>query len=175
MANLHYLPDALEAHLAPRGVTLSHETVLLETGGGLRKALPLLGEGPVMTLNPDVIWTGPNPLAALQLAWDPQRMDALLMLVAHDRARGRVGPGDFSLDHAGRIGRKGDFVYAGCQIVKPDRLAEIGEQAFSLNLLWDLLIAEGRAYGITHPGGWCDLGRPETIPLAEAMLAEDVG
>lgn len=176
VVNAHYLGSQIHDHLAGSDVLISDESdLLLETGGGLRKALPLLGDGPVMTLNPDVIWTGPNPLSALQLAWDPQRMDALLMLVAHDRARGRVGPGDFSLDHAGRIVRKGDFVYAGCQIVKPDRLAEIGEQAFSLNLLWDLLIAEGRAYGITHPGGWCDLGRPETIPLAEAMLAEDVG
>lgn len=175
VVNAHYLGAQIHDHLAGSDVLISDEDdLLLETGGGLRKALPLLGEGPVMTLNPDVIWTGPNPLSALQLAWDPQRMDALLMLVAHDRARGRVGPGDFSLDHAGRISRKGDFVYAGCQIVKPDRLAGIRDQVFSLNLLWDLLIAEGRAYGITHPGGWCDLGRPETIPLAETMLVEDV-
>lgn len=175
VVNTHYLGQQIHDHLAGSEVQISDEAdLLLETGGGLRKALPLLGDSPVMTLNPDVIWTGPNPLAALELAWDPQRMDALLMLVAHDRARGRVGPGDFSLDHAGWISRKGDFVYAGCQIIKTDRLAGIAEDVFSLNRLWDLMIAEGRAYGITHPGGWCDLGRPETIPLAEAMLAEDV-
>ena len=175
VVNTHYLGQQIHDHLAGSDVQISDEAdLLLETGGGLRKALPLLGDGPVMTLNPDVIWTGPNPLSALQDAWDDSRMDALLMLVAHDRARGRVGPGDFSLDQAGRISRKGDFVYAGCQIIRTERLAEIGDEIFSLNRLWDLMIAEGRAYGIAHPGGWCDLGRPETIPLAEAMLAENV-
>ena len=175
VVNTHYLGQQIKDHLAGSDVAISDEAdLLLETGGGLRKALPLLGEGPVMTLNPDVIWTGPNPLAALRAAWDDRRMDALLMLVAHDRARGRVGPGDFSLDAEGRISRKGDFVYAGCQIIRTERLAEIGAEVFSLNRLWDLMIAEGRAYGIAHPGGWCDLGRPETIPLAEAMLAENV-
>ena len=175
VVNTHYLGQQIKDHLAGSDIAISDESeLLLETGGGLRKALPLLGEGPVMTLNPDVIWTGPNPLAALRAAWDDRRMDALLMLVAHDRARGRVGPGDFSLDAEGRISRKGDFVYAGCQIIRIERLAEIGEEVFSLNRLWDLMIAEGRAYGFAHPGGWCDLGRPETIPLAEAMLAENV-
>lgn len=175
VVNTHYLGQQIQDHLADSAVQLSDEAEeLLETGGGLRKALPLLGQSPVMTLNPDVIWTGPNPLSALELAWDPNRMDALLMLVPHSRARGRVGPGDFSLDHMGRIARVGDYVYAGCQIVKTERLAEIDDHIFSLNQLWDLMLADGRAYGITHPGGWCDLGRPETIPLAEAMLAEDV-
>lgn len=175
VVNTHYLGQQIRDHLRGSDVGISDESdALLETGGGLRKALPMLGDGSVITLNPDVIWTGPNPLSALQMAWDPQRMDALLMLVPHDRARGRIGPGDFSIDHTGRIDRKGDLVYAGCQIVSPERLAEIRDDAFSLNKLWDLLIADGRAYGITHPGGWCDLGRPETIPLAEAMLAEDV-
>lgn len=175
VVNTHYLGQQIKDHLAGSDIAISDESeLLLETGGGLRKALPLLGEGPVMTLNPDVIWNGPNPLSALRAAWDDRRMDALLMLVAHDRARGRVGPGDFSLDADGRISRKGDFVYAGCQIIRTERLAEIGDEIFSLNRLWDLMIAEGRAYGIAHPGGWCDLGRPETIALAEAMLAENV-
>ncbi|TKW66846.1 MAG: nucleotidyltransferase family protein [Paracoccus denitrificans] len=176
VVNTHYLGQQIHDHLDGSDVVISDEgALLLETGGGLRKALPLLGDGPVMTLNPDVIWTGPNPLSALLAAWDPQQMDALLMVVHHDRARGRVGPGDFSLDDSGRITRKGDCVYAGCQIVKPDLLAGIKEDVFSLNRLWDLMIAEGRAYGIVHSGGWCDLGRPETIPIAEAMLDENVG
>lgn len=175
VVNTHYLGQQIHDHLDGSDVVISDEgALLLETGGGLRKALPLLGDGPVMTLNPDVIWTGPNPLSALLAAWDPQQMDALLMLVHHDRARGRIGPGDFSLDDGGRIARKGDYVYAGCQIVKPDLLAGIDEDVFSLNRLWDLMIAERRAYGIVHSGGWCDLGRPETIPIAEAMLNENV-
>ncbi|WP_313136686.1 nucleotidyltransferase family protein [Paracoccus jeotgali] len=175
VVNTHYLGQQIRDHLQGSDVVISDEADrLLETGGGLRKALPLLGAGRVMTLNPDVIWTGPNPLPALSMAWDAARMDALLMLVHADRARGRIGGGDFSLDHTGRITRGGDLVYGGCQMLRTDRLGSIAEEVFSLNLLWDRMIEDGRAYGITHPGGWCDLGRPETIPIAEAMLAEDV-
>ena len=97
-------------------------------------------------------------------------MDALLMLVPLAQTRGRVGDGDFGMDDDGRIRRRGDLVYGGVQMLNPDRLAEIPDQVFSLNLLWDRLIPEGRAFGLIHPGAWCDLGRPETIPLAEAML-----
>ncbi|MFV0293015.1 MAG: nucleotidyltransferase family protein [Paracoccus sp. (in: a-proteobacteria)] len=175
VVNAHYLGEQIHGYLAGSDVVISDESDrLLETGGGLRKALPFLGHGPVMTLNPDVIWTGPNPLSALKMAWDDARMDALLMLMPHEQARGRIGQGDFSLDHTGRITRKGDVVYAGCQIIRTERLAGIADEVFSLNKLWDLIIAEGRAFGIIHPGGWCDLGRPETIPLAESMLAQNV-
>jgi MurNAc alpha-1-phosphate uridylyltransferase len=170
VVNSHYLGDQISIHLAGQDVAISEERdVILDTGGGLRKALPLLGAGPVMTLNPDVVWTGPNPLSALTAAWRDD-MDALLMLVPLDRATARVGAGDFALDGQGRISRKGGFVYAGAQIIRPDRLSEIPDQVFSLNRLWDLMIAEGRAYGVIHPGGWCDVGYPEAIPLAEALL-----
>lgn len=176
VVNTHYLGQMIADHLAGQDVAISDEAdLILETGGGLRRALPLLGanagRGPVMTLNPDVIWTGANPIAALRAAWDGARMDALLMLVPLAQTRGRVGGGDFSMDAAtGRISRRGDLVYAGAHMLNPARLAEIPDQVFSLNALWDRLIAEGRAVGIIHPGQWCDLGRPETIPLAEAML-----
>lgn len=179
VVNTHYLGDRIVAHLAARpapDVMVSDESAaLLETGGGLRKALPLLGAGPVMTLNPDVVWTGPNPLVALARAWDGDRMDALLALVPLARARGRQGGGDFALDAAGRIARQGDMVYAGCQIIRPDLLAAIDRDFFSLNLLWDRMIADGRAFGMVHPGGWCDVGRPDCIPLAEALLASPDG
>ncbi|MBV0891092.1 nucleotidyltransferase family protein [Paracoccus sp. Z118] len=171
VVNTHHLGGQIAAHLDGRDIAISDEPALLETGGGLRKALPLLGDGPVITLNPDVVWTGPNPVAALRAAWDGGRMDTLLMLVPVGAAHGRVGGGDFSLDHAGRIARQGDFVYGGAQIIRTDRLAGIEAEVFSLNLLWNLLIADGRAYGIVHPGGWCDVGRPDCIPLAEALLA----
>ena len=171
VVNTHYLGGQIIDHLAGNDVAISDESdMLLETGGGLRKALPLLDTGPVITINPDVVWTGPNPVAALRAAWDPVRMDALLMLVPLDAAQGRQGGGDFSLDGAGRIGRKGDLVYGGTQIIRPDLLQEIEESVFSLNRLWDLQIAQGRAFGITHPGGWCDVGRPDCIPLAQALL-----
>lgn len=170
VVNTHYLGHRIAAHLAGRDVAISDESgTILDTGGGLRQALPLLGQGPVMTLNPDVVWTGPNPLAALDAAWRDD-MDALLMLVPLDRATARQGAGDFSLDDAGRISRRGDFVYAGAQIIRPDRLADIPERVFSLNRLWDLLIAGGRVHGIVHPGGWCDVGYPGAIPLAEGLL-----
>ena len=171
VVNTHYLGAQIRRHLAGQDVLISSEAgSLLDTGGGLRKALPLLGAGPVMTLNPDVVWTGPNPLAALAAAWDGARMDALLALVPLVRATARKGAGDFTLDPEGRITRQGDLVYGGAQIIRPDLLAAIPERAFSLNRLWDQMIAEGRAFGMIHPGGWCDVGYPEAIPLAEALL-----
>ncbi|MDS9466783.1 nucleotidyltransferase family protein [Paracoccus sp. MBLB3053] len=168
--NTHHLGHQIRDHVAGRGIAISDESdLLLETGGGLRKALPLLGAGPVITMNPDVVWTGTNPIAALIDAWD-DRMDALLMLVPLAQTHGRRGSGDFSLDPHARLIRKGDLVYGGAQIIRPDRLAEIAEDAFSLNRLWDLLIAGGSAYGLIHDGEWCDVGRPDCIPLAEALL-----
>ncbi|MCF3974396.1 nucleotidyltransferase family protein [Paracoccus salsus] len=170
--NTHYLGDQIASHLAGQDVAISREPgAILDTGGGLRQALPLLGRGPVMTLNPDVVWTGPNPLSALMAAWRDD-MDALLALVPLARATARIGAGDFGLDDAGRVARAGDHVYAGAQIIRPDRLAGIPDSAFSLNRLWDLLIAQGTAFGLVHDGGWCDVGRPEAIPMAEAMLAD---
>ncbi|WP_134724890.1 nucleotidyltransferase family protein [Paracoccus luteus] len=171
VVNTHHLGGQIAAHLAGSEVAISDESDrLLETGGGLRRALPLLGPGPVLTLNPDVVWTGPNPVAALRAAWDGDRMDALLMLVPVDRAQGRVGGGDFALDARGRIARGGPLVYTGAQVIRPDRLAGIADEAFSLNALWDLLIADGRVFGIVHAGGWCDVGRPDCIAVAERML-----
>lgn len=137
--------------------------------------MPLLGTEPVFTLNTDAIWTGLNPLAELAAAWQPERMDALLLLLPATEARGFRGAGDFLLDAEGRISRaKGapGLAYLGAQILKTDGLAEIPERVFSLNLLWDQAIARGRAYGLVHQGGWCDVGRPEGIAEAEAMLAD---
>ena len=173
VVNTHHLGDQIAAHLAKvADVAISDESAaLLETGGGLCKALPLLPPGPVLTLNPDCVWTGPNPIAALRAAWDGTRMDALLMLVPLARAGARLGGGDFRLGKDNRLTRKGDFVYAGASVLNPARLAEIAEDAFSLNRVWDRILADGRAFGLVHPGGWCDVGRPEAIPLAEALLA----
>lgn len=171
VVNTHYLGQQIADHLAGQDIAISHEAdQILETGGGLRHALPLLGGGVVMTLSPDVVWTGPNPLIALRDAWDDTRMDALMMLVPLARATARKGGGDFALDTAGRIARKGDYVYGSAHVLRTERLAGIADRAFSLNLVWDQIIADGRAYGIVHQGGWCDVGAPETIPLAQALL-----
>lgn len=171
VANLHYKPDMLAAHLAGRDVALSLETPdILETGGGLRQALPLLGEGPVFTLNTDAVWHGPNPLELARAAWDPDLMDALLVCIAPDMAAGHAGRGDFVLDAQGRMTRGPGLIYGGAQIIKTDGLSAIPEKAFSLNVLWDRMLAEGRLFGISYPGQWCDVGHPDGILLAERMI-----
>lgn len=172
VVNTHYRGEQLRAHLADRDVQISDESdQILETGGGLRRALPLLGEGPVYTLNSDAVWTGQNPLRELAGAWQPGHMQALLLLGRAENIRGRAGKGDFSLSADGRIQRGGDLTYLGAQILCPEGLHAIPETAFSLNRLWDLQIAAGTAYGVLHDGLWCDVGHPEGITIAEAMLA----
>ncbi|MEY3309440.1 MAG: hypothetical protein RLZZ413_3478 [Pseudomonadota bacterium] len=177
VVNLHYLGDQLAAHLAGRPVRLSWEREkILETGGGLRHALPLLGPGAVATLNSDAVWTGENPLIQLEEAWDDRRMDALLLVAPTRLAMGHGARPDFSMDDAGRLSRHaqtGDagFVYLGAQIIKTQGLSAIPDDVFSLNLLWDRMISAGRLYGLVHRGGWCDVGRPETIEQAERLLS----
>lgn len=173
VANAHYRAAQITAHLAPRGIPVSVESPeILDTGGGLKAALPLLGPGPLITLNTDAVWTGPNPLDALRLAWDGRRMGALLTLVPVAAAVGRAPPGDFTLQSDGQIVRGGDMVYAGAQAICPQALDGIDAAAFSLNRVWDALAARGQLFGTVHPGGWCDVGHPAGLALAEAMLAE---
>lgn len=171
VVNTHYKAEVLHRHLAGRDLVISHEEEILDTGGGLKQATPLLASESVFTLNPDVAWHGPNPLRHVQSAWNAAEMDALLLCVPTARAIGRLGGGDFSVDAEGHISRGGDLVYTGVQIVKPALLERISERVFSLNRLWDLLIAEGRAFAIEYPGAWCDVGRPEGIALAEDLMA----
>ena len=171
--NLHYRGDQIAQHLQSQDIALSWEDPILDTGGGLRAALALLGTGPVMLLNTDAVWTGANPLDQLAAAWDSTRMDGLLLLAQRDQAQGHKGAGDFLVDGQGRLSRaKGAAgpIYLGAQILRTDGLAAINQQAFSLNLLWDQMIAQGRLYGVFHQGGWCDVGHPEAIPLAESLL-----
>lgn len=171
VANVHYLPDQIITHLAGQDVLISDERDrILETGGGLRKALGLLGSGPVMTLNTDAVWSGPNVITQLREQWQSARMSALLALVPVERALGHTGKGDFALAPDGRISRGTGYVYTGAQALNPAGIETISEAVFSLNLLWDRMISEGRAYGTVYPGRWCDVGRPDCIPLAEAML-----
>jgi MurNAc alpha-1-phosphate uridylyltransferase len=178
VVNTHAHPAQMHAHLArvaPEAL-ISHEPELLETGGGLKRALPLIGPGPVLTLNADMVWSGPNPLVALAGAWAPGD-GALLALVPRDAAVGHGGAGDFFRDPAtGGLSRRGDapaadFVYAGAGVLDTRALDGFPEGVFSLNAVWDRLRAEGRLRGIVHQGGWVDVGRPEGIALAEAELA----
>lgn len=173
VVNTHAHAEQLAAHLHGRpGLALSHERELLETGGGLRAALPLLGEDPVFTLNSDAIWTGANPLDTLAAAWEPQRMDALLLLVPVAAARGNTRAGDFAVGEDGRLTWGGPMRYTGAQIIRTEGLARIPDKAFSLLLVWREMVAAGRAFGVVHSGGWCDVGHPQGIAEAEAMLRE---
>jgi MurNAc alpha-1-phosphate uridylyltransferase len=134
----------------------------------------LLGADTVMTLNTDAVWTGANPLLQLSAAWDPARMDGLLLLLPLANVTGHPGTGDFHLSAEGRISwgkGAGGPVYLGAQILKTARVSAITEPVFSLARVWDAMMAEGRAYGLIHQGGWCDVGSPAGIELAEAMLA----
>jgi N-acetyl-alpha-D-muramate 1-phosphate uridylyltransferase len=172
--NTHYRADQMARHLTGSGVLISHECdEILETGGGLRAALPLLGPGPVAILNSDGIWTGANALAELAAAWDANRMETLLLLLPINQTAGHKAKGDFRLDAQGRLSRGSggeDHVYIGASIIDPERLAGIDAAAFSLNRVWDQMIAAGTAFGIVHQGGWCDVGHPEGIVEAERLL-----
>ncbi|MGC1505503.1 MAG: nucleotidyltransferase family protein [Sulfitobacter sp.] len=173
VANLHYKAAMLDAHLRPRGVqTIVELPEILETGGGLRNALPLLGDGPVITQNTDAIWAGPNPIGLLCHAWNPEKMDALLICVPIDAAIGHQGAGDFTLSKAGNVTRGPGTVYGGIQIMKTDVLHEIPEVKFSLNLAWNGMLANKRLFGLSYPGKWCDVGHPGGIALAENMLSD---
>ncbi|WP_093092236.1 nucleotidyltransferase family protein [Shimia aestuarii] len=173
VANLHYLPEQLRTHLADTDVRMSHETPdILDTGGGLRHALPLLGEGPVMTTNTDAIWSGPNPFEMALDHWDPDKMDGLLVCVPRAQTLGHAGKGDFHLSQTGQITRGLDVIYGGVQILKTEGLADIPDQSFSLNLLWDQMIRDKRLFGVSYPGKWCDVGNPDGLRLAESLLKE---
>jgi N-acetyl-alpha-D-muramate 1-phosphate uridylyltransferase len=175
VVNLHYRGDQIRRHLAGRTDILfsDEQPDILDTGGGLRQAQGLLGDQTVLTLNTDAVWTGKNPLEQLLSAWRPERMDCLLLLLPVDRATGHGGKPDFALRGDGRLARgSGDetHVYLGAQIIKTAVLGEFAQQSFSLNLAWNKMLPAGRAHGVVHAGGWCDVGHPAAIPLAEAIL-----
>ncbi|MEO1639556.1 MAG: nucleotidyltransferase family protein [Pseudomonadota bacterium] len=169
VVNLHYKAEMLRDHLRGRDIRFADETdQLLDTGGGLRAAWPLLGDGPVMTMNTDAVWRGPNPLDTLANAWQGG-IKALLLLVPVDNAIGHKGRGDFHLAADGQLTRGPGMIYTGAQIIDPSLLSDITDDVFSLNRAWDIAAAEGQLFGAVYDGMWCDVGQPESIPLAEAM------
>lgn len=182
VVNIHYLPDQIEAHLAAENrfqVTISDERALLrDTGGGLVQALPLIPDDPFFCINADnwFTWEGTNPLARLAEAWDPAKMDVLMLLVPHARANNTKGIGDFDLDAAGRISREGPkrprgFDWTGVQLLSKHLITDPPAEVFSTNVFWDRAIAAGRCFGLVHQGEWFDVGYPEAIGLTEAALA----
>ena len=171
VANAHYMSDQITAHLMNRNVTVSMEDdKILDTGGGLKFALPSLGDGPVITINPDAIWLGPNPISELLSAWDPS-MSALLMLAPKERAHGTNNSGDFSLEQ-GTIVRNGSYIYGGAQILRTHDLHKMSADVFSLNAYWDHLAKSGDLNGVAYSGDWCDIGTPEGLRTAEALVSD---
>ena len=183
VVNVHYLAESIEAHVGKRKapkVTFSDEReLLLETGGGMVKARDAgLLPDPFFACNADSIWLdGPrNAFADLSAAWDPERMDALLLVVTHARARNFDGTGDFYMDGAGRLSRKkpdriAPFIYTGIQLVGHRLLRDAPEGKFSTNILWDRAIEEDRLFGVAFTGMWYEVGTPQHIKPTEEGLS----
>ncbi len=168
VANTHYLPNVMEPTLRRLGVEFRRESPdILETGGGL-KALRCDLTDPTITLNPDALFFGPNPIDLLLDSWDAS-LDALLLLVPIAHTHARSGPGDFSM-RDGVIKRGGPMVYTGAQIIRTERLDRIRSHSFSLNVFWDQLLKLGGVKGVTYPGEWCDVGTPDALETARTLV-----
>jgi len=184
VVNIHYLPQLMRAHLArrrrpPEGAISDETAQLLDTGGGIRHALPLLGDAPFYLLNSDSFWIeGARPnLHWLAGAWDDARMDVLLLLAPTVRAVGYRGRGDFRMDTNGRLTRRPErevvpFAYAGAAIIHPRLFDGAPDGAFSLNLLFDKAGEAERLFGVRMDGVWLHVGTPEAITDAELSIAD---
>ena len=186
VVNVHYCADKLEAHVKhrtrPEIVISDERQQLLDTGGGVVKALPMLGAEPFLIHNSDSVWiegVGSN-LERLFAVWDPDAMDSLMLLATAATSLGYDGPGDFVMDKDGRLGRRGEremapFVFAGVSIAHPRMFEGAPEGPFSMNRLWDRAIDSGRLYGIRLDGLWMHVGTPEALNEAERWIdREDV-
>jgi MurNAc alpha-1-phosphate uridylyltransferase len=178
VVNVHYLADQLERHLrkrkAPRIIISDERRQLLDTGGGVAKALPQLGEEPFLICNSDSISSGgaSDSLARLAGMWEAERMDCLMLLAAAAHSLGYDGPGDFAMSPDGHLRRRAErevtpFVFTGFSIAHPRLFEDCPPGAFSLNLLWDRAIAAGRLFGVRQDGVWMHIGSPEALKSAE--------
>lgn len=186
VVNLHYLGDMLVRHLEGRSrprIRFSREDdAPLDTGGGVKRALPQLGDKPFYVLNGDVLWLdGLRPaLDRLAAAWDGRRMDALLLLHPTAYALGYEGPGDFAMAADGHLRRRREreiapFAFTGIQILHPRLLADTPDSPFSLNHVYDRAIEAGRLFGVRHDGEWFHVGTPEDLEKAEEALHDMAG
>lgn len=181
VVNLHWKGQAIREHLAGQAdILFSDESDrLLETGGGVARALPLLGERPFYAANGDIVWfDGLTPaLERLAAAWDDGRMDALLLMQRTPSAYGYEGPGDFFLDPLGLARRRkprevAPYLFAGVQILHPRLVRDVPAGPFSLNLLYDRAMADGRLYGIVHDGEWYHVGTPESLAEIDKKILD---
>jgi MurNAc alpha-1-phosphate uridylyltransferase len=180
VVNTHYLGEQIERHLAARkspAIRISHEQDILDTGGGIAKALPLLGPYPFYAINAKIIWRGgrEEALRRLAAAWDEARMDALLLLQPTVSAVGYEGMGDLAMDQSGRVRFRepqevAPFVYASIQILHPRLFAGAPQGAFPLRPLWEQAAASGRLFGLRHDGEWYHIATPQGLAEAEARL-----
>jgi N-acetyl-alpha-D-muramate 1-phosphate uridylyltransferase len=180
--NVHYLADQIERHVRDRArpnVTISDERgVLLETGGGVVRALPRLGDVPFLIHNSDSVWieNGASNLKRLIDAWDEARMDSIMLLAPTATCLGYDGRGDFEIGHDGRLTRRSGsstapYVFAGVSIIHPSMFKGETERPFSLNRVWDRSISAGRLHGIVLDGLWMHVGTPEALDAANAAIA----
>ena len=182
IVNVHHHADLMEAHLAhrqgpPRILVSDERDLLLETGGGVVRALPRLGDKPFLAINSDTIWIEGlrANIPRLCETFDPARMDALLLLAASALSIGYDGLGDFTMDTEGRLERRGErhvspFVYAGAAVLAPALFAGLDEAPFSLNRVFDRAAGTGRLHGIRLEGIWMHVGTPDAIPRAEDAI-----
>lgn len=177
--NLHYRGPQIRAHLADRKmprVAFSEESPeILDTGGGLVQARPMLGAAAFFALNSDNVFVGDNPLKTLSRAWMPAEMDALLLLVPRDQTRAYTRPGDFTIDGSGVPQPRGEaktapYVYTGAQIIAPESLDGAPDGAFSIKVIWERLRHTGRLRAAVYGGHWVDVGTPEGLLEAEAAM-----
>ncbi len=177
VVNLWHRADAIGRHLAGRErprIALSREDELMDTGGGVAKALPRLGAAPFYVLGSDGLWRGGETPALERLAagWDDAAMDALLLLQPVDTAAGFDGAGDFFLEPTGRLRRRGEaarapYAFTSIQIMHPRAFDRCPGGAFSNNLIWDRALESGRLWGLVHDGEWCHVGTPAALAAAE--------
>ena len=185
VVNTFYLAEQIEAHLATRQdleIIISHETELLDTGGGIKNALRHFEGKPFFALNADLPWfDGASPsLARMAEAWDPGRMDVLLLLMPTQKARGFAVKGDFMLETDGRVWRKDapvprSHVWISAQIMKPQLMGEVTEKAFSNNRIWGVAEARRKLFGVEHDGTCYHVGTPEDLAEANRLLASGKG
>lgn len=190
IVNVHYYPDQIEAHLAFRktsqpapDIVISDERdALLDTGGGVSRALRKIGEKPFFVHNSDSVWSegAGLTLARMRDAWDPERMDVLMLLAPTATSLGYSGSGDFTMEPDGLLVRRPEngvapFVFAGVSVMHPKLLANAPQGRFSLNVLWDRALGEGRLFGLRHDGIWMHVGSPEGLAEAEGWLQRGEG
>ncbi|MGD9503248.1 MAG: nucleotidyltransferase family protein [Methyloceanibacter sp.] len=186
VVNVHYLPEQLEAHLAarsklpPKTVVSDERAALLDTGGGTKKALHLLGSGPFFIHNADSVWSeGASPaLSRMLKKWNPETMDCLLLLAPSATSIGYAARGDFAMSPDGRLARRGTneivpFAFAGVSLCDERLFKGAPDGSFSLNLLWDRSLAQGRLYGIRLDGRWMHVGTPQALAEAEAAFERE--